>query len=180
MNLGFPGGSLVKNSPANAGDVDLISGLGRSPGEGNGNPLQCSCLCDWATSLSPFTFMHWRRKWQPTPVVLPGESQGRGSLVAAVFGVTQSRLCDLEAAAASILAWKIPWTEEPGRLQSVGCHKELDMFEHAHMLHELSSFYLKQWLSKSSPASGVSLGSCFHKSLMKWEKIGHKLIKLEC
>ena len=36
---------------------------------------------DWATSLSLFTFLHWRRKWQPTPVFLPGESQGRGSLV---------------------------------------------------------------------------------------------------
>ena len=36
---------------------------------------------DWATSLSLFTFMHWRRKWQPTPVFLPGEFQGRGSLV---------------------------------------------------------------------------------------------------
>ena len=36
---------------------------------------------DWAISLSLFTFMHWRRKWQPTPVFLPGESQGRGSLV---------------------------------------------------------------------------------------------------
>ena len=36
---------------------------------------------DWATLLSLFTFMHWRRKWQPTPVFLPGESQGRGSLV---------------------------------------------------------------------------------------------------
>ena len=35
----------------------------------------------WATSLSLFTFMHWRRKWQPTPVFLPGESQGRGRLV---------------------------------------------------------------------------------------------------
>ena len=33
---------------------------------------------DWATSLSLLTFMHWRRKWQPTPVFLPGESQGRG------------------------------------------------------------------------------------------------------
>ena len=32
---------------------------------------------DWATSLSLFTFMYWRRKWQPTPVFLPGESQGR-------------------------------------------------------------------------------------------------------
>ena len=36
---------------------------------------------DWATSLSLFTLMHWRRRWQPTPVFLPGESQGCGSLV---------------------------------------------------------------------------------------------------
>ena len=36
---------------------------------------------DWGTSLSLFTFRHWRRKWQPTPVFLPGESQGRRSLV---------------------------------------------------------------------------------------------------
>ena len=36
---------------------------------------------DWAISLSLFTFMHWKRKWQPTPVFLPGESQGWESLV---------------------------------------------------------------------------------------------------
>ena len=36
---------------------------------------------DGATSLYFFTFMHWRRKWQPIPVFLPGESQGQGSLV---------------------------------------------------------------------------------------------------
>ena len=36
---------------------------------------------DWTTSLSLFTCMHWSRKWQPTPVFLPGESQGWGSLV---------------------------------------------------------------------------------------------------
>ena len=36
---------------------------------------------DWATSFSLFTSMHWRRKWQPTPVFLPGESQGQQSLV---------------------------------------------------------------------------------------------------
>ena len=46
---------------------------------------------DWATSLSLFTFMHWRRKGQHTPVFLPGESQGRGAWWAAVYGVTQSR-----------------------------------------------------------------------------------------
>ena len=71
-------------------------------GEGNGNPLQYSFAWkipwmeepgrlqsmgslgvghNWATSLSLFTFMHWRRKWPPTPVFLPGESQERGSLV---------------------------------------------------------------------------------------------------
>ena len=42
--MGFPGGLVVKSSPANAGDMGLIPGLGRSPGEGNGNPLQYSCL----------------------------------------------------------------------------------------------------------------------------------------
>ena len=46
---------------------------------------------DWATSLSLFTFMHWRRKWQPTPVFLPGESQGWGSLVGChLWGHTES------------------------------------------------------------------------------------------
>jgi len=62
---GFPGGSVVKNPPANAGDVGSIPGLGRSPEEGNGNPP-------------------------------------------------------------SILAWEIPWTEEPGGLQSLGL-QESDM-----------------------------------------------------
>ena len=46
---------------------------------------------DWATSLSLFTFMHWRRKWQRTPVFLPGESQGRGSLMGCRLWVAQSR-----------------------------------------------------------------------------------------
>ena len=42
--MGFPGGSVVKNPPANAGDAGSIPGSGRSPGVGNGNPLQYSCL----------------------------------------------------------------------------------------------------------------------------------------
>ena len=42
--MDFSGGSVAKNQPTNAGDMGLILGLGRSPGEGNGNPLQYSCL----------------------------------------------------------------------------------------------------------------------------------------
>ena len=46
---------------------------------------------DRATSLSLFTFMHWRRKWQPTPVFLPGESQGGRSLMGCcLWGRTES------------------------------------------------------------------------------------------
>ena len=44
LHAGFSGGSVGKNPPANAGDMGPIPGLGRSPGEGNGNPLQYSCL----------------------------------------------------------------------------------------------------------------------------------------
>ena len=84
-----------------------------TPGNGEGNGTHSSTLAwkipwmkepgrlqsmgslrvwhDWATSLSLFTFMHWRRKWQPTLVFLPGESQGRGSLVGCrLWGRTES------------------------------------------------------------------------------------------
>ena len=51
---------------------------------------------DWVTSLSLFTLMHWRRKWQPTPVFLPGESQGRGSLVGCrLWGRTESETTEV-------------------------------------------------------------------------------------
>ena len=51
---------------------------------------------DWATSLSLFSFMHWRRKWQPTPVLLPGESQGQGSLVGCcLWGRTESDMTEV-------------------------------------------------------------------------------------
>ena len=72
--MGFPGGAEVKASACNAGDLGLIPGSGRSPGEGNGNPLQYSCLENpmdggawWATvhrvaksqtRLSDFTHAH--------------------------------------------------------------------------------------------------------------------------
>jgi len=69
--LGFPCGSTAKESACNAGDLGLIPGLGRSPGERKGYPLQYS-------------------------------------------GLENSMGC---------IAWKIPWTEEPGRLQSMGSRR---------------------------------------------------------
>ena len=88
---------------------------------------------DWATSLSLFTFMHWRRKWQPTPVFLPGKSMDRGAWWAAVHGVAKCRirlsnftfsfyfhaLGKEMATHSSVLAWRIPETGEPGRLPSL-------------------------------------------------------------
>ena len=91
-------------------ELGIYKHLRGNVGEGNGTPLQYSCLENpmdggawWAAvhgvakswirlsdgvaksrirlSDFTFTFMHWRRKWQPTPVFLPGESQGWGSLV---------------------------------------------------------------------------------------------------
>ena len=66
----FPGGSMVKNLPANAEDLGSIPGLGRSPGEGNGNPLQCSCLENprdggaWWAAVYGVAQSQTRLKWQ--------------------------------------------------------------------------------------------------------------------
>ena len=58
---------------------------------------------NWATSLSLFTFMHWRRKWQPTPVFLPWESQGWGSLVGCcLWGHTESDMTEV--------TWQQQWS----------------------------------------------------------------------
>ena len=67
LYLYLPDGSVVKNPPANAGDMDSVSGLGRSPGEGNGNPVQYFCLGDpmdrgawWATVHGVAKSQTWR------------------------------------------------------------------------------------------------------------------------
>ena len=76
---------------------------------------------DWATSLSLFTLMHWRRKWQPTPVFLPGESQGRQSLVGCcLWGCRVGHdWSDLAAAAANHTGCS---EDFPGKNTGLGCH----------------------------------------------------------
>ena len=89
------------------------------PSANSGTPLQYSCLENpmdggacWAavhgivksrTRLSDFTFTHWRRKWQPTPVFLPGESQGQRSLVGCCLRGRMESDTTEAAAAAMIL-----------------------------------------------------------------------------
>ena len=60
--MGFPGGSVVKNPPANAGDAGSIPGSGRSPGGGNGNPLQYSCLENSHGQRSLVGYSPWGHK----------------------------------------------------------------------------------------------------------------------
>ena len=69
---------------------------------------------DWATSLSLFTFMHWRRKWQPTPMFLPGESHGQGSLVGCrLWGSTElataEATCSSSSSSSSREVYWMPW-----------------------------------------------------------------------
>ena len=99
----FPGSSAGKESACNAGGPGSNPGLGKSPGEGVGYPLQYSWTslvaqlvknlpAVWETEFDPWVGkIPWRREQLPTPVFLPGESQGRGSLVGChLWGCTES------------------------------------------------------------------------------------------
>ena len=97
--MGFPGSSAGKKSACNAGDPGSIPGSGRFPGEGLGYPLQYS----WASLVAQMV-KNLSAMWEAWI-----RSLGRKDLLEKEM-VTHSR----------ILAWRIPWTEEPGRLQSVG------------------------------------------------------------
>ena len=110
--MGFPGGSEGKASARNAGDLGSIPGSGRSPGEGNGNPLQYSRL------ENPMGGGAW---WATVHRV--AKSQTRLSNFAFTFTFIY-RIVEREMATHSgILAWRIPWAEGPGGLQSTGSQR---------------------------------------------------------
>ena len=100
MFLGFPDSSAGKESACNAGEPGLIPGLGRSPGEGIGYPLQYS----WA-----FLVAQWVKN---LPAMQEAQVQSLG---------WEDPLEDDPTPAP--LASRIPWTEEPGRLQSMGSQR---------------------------------------------------------
>ena len=138
---GFPGGSEVKASASNVGDLGSIPGSGRYPGEGNGNPLHYSCL------ENPTDGEAWdleRRslgqRWQitgtfvlilPTAVLLPSVFPTKESACQCrrlkrqgfdpwVKKIPWSRKWQPTLI---FLPGKIPWTEEPSRLQSMGSQR---------------------------------------------------------
>ena len=101
--MGFPGGSDGKESACNAGDPGSVSGLRRSPGEGKGYPLQYSD-CHYPLQCLVFPVAQMVKNlpaMQETQVQSLGQedSVGKGMAIHS-----------------SILAWRNPWTEEPGRL----------------------------------------------------------------
>ena len=102
----FPGGSDSKASAYNAGDPGSIPGSGISPGERNGNPLQCSCQGN---------LMHKGVWW----AIVHGITKQTGLS----GSTTTMHNYTYITRHSSTLAWKIPWTKEPGRLQSMGSQR---------------------------------------------------------
>ena len=102
MQRGFPGTSDGKQCACNAADPNSIPGLGRSPAEGIGYPLQYS----WASLVA--------QKVKRVPAMQETWVRSLGQ---------EDPLEKEMATHSSTLAWKIPWTEEPGRLQSMGSQR---------------------------------------------------------
>ena len=102
MDKGFLASSAGKESACNAGGSGLIAGLGRSPGEGTGYPLQYSQASVVAQTVKNLPAM--RETWVQS---LGWEDPPEEGM----------------ATHSNILAWRIPWTQEPGRLQTMGSQK---------------------------------------------------------
>ena len=97
-------------SACNAGDLGSIPGSGRSPGEGNGNPLQYSCLENSTDG----------RAWWAT---VHGVAKSQTPLSDFIFTFHFHALEKEMATHSSSLAWRIPGTGEPGGLLSMGSHR---------------------------------------------------------
>ena len=156
----FPGGadsSDSKESACSAGDPGSIPGSGRSPGEGNGNPLQYSCLENSMERIAWRTTVHGVEKSRRqlgnfhfiSQVLLvvknPAASAGDTRDASLIPGLGRSSGLGIGKSHSKILAWGIPWTEEPGGLQSMGLQRVGHDWatEHTHtLLWHISSIQL--------------------------------------
>ena len=137
------------------------------------------------TSLSLFTSMHWRRKWQPTPVFLPGESQGRESLLLLLLlrRFSRVRLCTTPYTAAhqallSLGLSRDRTTDCPGKNTGVGCHFLLQCMEVKSESEVAQVVYLKvtqSCLTPSNPTDcslpGSSIHGIFQARVLEWGAI---------
>ena len=108
---------------------------------------------DWATSLSLFTFMYWKRKWQPTPVFLPGEFQGRGSLVGCRLWGSQSQ------------TW-LKWLSSSSSMSAKALEKHYSLDKGAHYL----CLHWQDYSQTIVPSSECPLRKMQHadKGITKW------------
>ena len=109
----FPGGSDGEESSCNAGGLASIPGLGRSPGEGDVNPLQYSCI-------SPSPPKEERYKHLNAEFQRISRRDKKAFLSDQCKEIEENNRMGKTRDLSSTLAWKIPWMEEPGRLQSMG------------------------------------------------------------
>ena len=104
LNLGFPGGSVAKNPPANSGDTALTSRWGRSPAEGNSHPHQYSCLGNptdrgawWAIVHGVTNIWTWLSNWARTPLNLCPKSTSGNEAVKQIFTGKVWKATDLDS-----------------------------------------------------------------------------------
>ena len=126
---------------------------------------------DWATSLWLFTFMHWRRKWQPNPVFLPGESQGQGSLVGChLWGCTESDMTEAtwqqhlshwkKSVCGSIFLWNTQGISKeehhPSKTGKSPCCQSNSVFSLCYFLlnGEWKEDWFNHWTNDRSPSRG--------------------------
>ena len=137
---------------------------------------------DWETSLSLFTFMHWRRKWQPTPVFFLENPRDGGAWWAAVYGVTQSRtrlkwlrgrtlgkhVYSLVCNSGNL--YTILFQDIQGPVQSPTTASQnlgpATQFWGVNMIQESLVLRYRQWHRKLSSIKLTSL-TCFHSTLLK-------------
>ena len=133
---------------------------------------------DWAISLSLFTFMHWRRKWQPTPVFLPGESQGRRSLVGCcLWGRTELDMTEVTSVQFSSVAQLCLTLWDPMNRSTPGLpvHHQLPEFTKTHV------HWVSDAIQPSHPLSSPSLpapNASQHQSLFQWINSSHEVAKV--
>ena len=119
---------------------------------------------NWATSLSLFTFMHWRRKWQPTPVFLPENPRDGGAWWAAVYEVAQSRtLLNRLSSSSSIQSHVVSFQKHSVSYKQIKCPLKF---------RQSSLYDEQQYLWKASNTRAIVMPIFGKYNLLQWDQQG--------